>query len=432
MTVVSRISRFLQLACVVLLFTTVTSTQVFAGVPELLVQGDKARMMGDISAAEKAYTEALAKEPGNYRILRSLVEVKFEQKKYAEVKPLAEKVLSLEVTLQKKVNVFMPGESQPLEAELVDETVVAPDSGKNNMKNYLDPTSKGEIPHYRLFFLKSGKMKLIPKSQVKIVPVGVPRLDHERVSEIYAIVQSKLISASGKPEAVEMLPIKGGCFKMGSENGAHNERPVHDVCVSSFKMDKYEVTQKSFLSVMGTNPSRFVAADLPVESVTWQEATKYCTKEGKRLPTEAEWEFAARGGTTTNYYWGDEFDPSKGNYCDASCFVNVKNNRTADGYQYTAPVGKFPPNPLGLHDMAGNVAEWVNDWHQTNYYHNSEKDNPRGPRPDAEVTIGATNDKVLRGGSWKSSPDKLRSAWRKAFWTDYRKDGLGFRCVADG
>jgi formylglycine-generating enzyme required for sulfatase activity len=81
--------------------------------------------------------------------------------------------------------------------------------------------------------------------------------------------------------------------------------------------------------------------------------------------------------------------------------------------------------------MNGNVAEWVNDWHQTNYYNNSKKDNPKGPRPDAEVTIGATNDKILRGGSWKSGPDTLRSAWRKSFWTDYRKDGLGFRCVAD-
>ncbi|MDP7556428.1 MAG: SUMF1/EgtB/PvdO family nonheme iron enzyme [Nitrospinaceae bacterium] len=431
MTVVRYILKTLQLTCVVSLFIAFSSTQVLAGVPESLAEGDQARMMGDYPAAEKAYTEALAKEPGNYRILRSLVEVKFFQKKYKEAKPLAEKVLALEVTLQKKVNVFMPGESEPLEAELVDETVVAPDSGKNNMKNYLDPKAKGQIPHYRLFFLKSGKMKLIPKSQVRIVPIGVPRLDHERVKEIYAKIQVKLIDAAGSAKAVEMLPVEGGCFKMGSDKGAHNERPAHEVCVSSFKMDKYEVTQKSFQAVIGTNPSRFVAADLPVESVTWQEATKYCKKEGKRLPTEAEWEFAARGGAATEYYWGDAFDPSKGNFCDASCFVNVKNSGASDGYQYTAPVGKFPPNPFGLHDMNGNVAEWVNDWHQTNYYNNSKKDNPKGPRPDAEVTIGATNDKILRGGSWKSGPDTLRSAWRKSFWTDYRKDGLGFRCVAD-
>ena len=133
MTVVKYIFKSLQLSCVVFLFTAFTSTQVFAGVPELLAQGDHARMMEDYPAAEKAYTEALAKEPGNYRILKSLVEVKFFQKKYAEVKPLAEKVLSLEVTLQKKVNVFMQGEPAPLEAELVDETVVAPDFGKSNM-----------------------------------------------------------------------------------------------------------------------------------------------------------------------------------------------------------------------------------------------------------------------------------------------------------
>ena len=156
MTVVRYIFKTLQLTCVVSLFVAFSSTQVLAGVPESLAEGDKARMMGDYSAAEKAYTEAMAKEPGNYRILRSLVEVKFFQKKYKEAKPLAEKVLALEVTLQKKVNVFMPGESEPLEAELVDETVVAPDSGKNNMKNYLDPKAKGQIPHYR--FLQTLKL----------------------------------------------------------------------------------------------------------------------------------------------------------------------------------------------------------------------------------------------------------------------------------
>ena len=447
MPVVQYTFKYLLSICIISFSILLSSANVFANVPELLAQGDNHRLMGDYLEAEKAYTEALAKEPKNYRILKSLVEVKVTLGKYAEAKPLAEKILALKVMLQKKVKVFVVGQSGALKgvispvtrtpyhmAELVDETVVASEFGKTNMRNYLDTNTKNKVTYYRLFFLESGKMKLVPKNEVKIEYIGVPRLDHERIQELYAKIQSKLIDASGSVKKLELVTVKGGCFDMGSSKGAVLEGPVHKVCLSSFKIEKYEVTQKSFQSVMKTNPSRFVSADLPVDSVTWQEANSYCKKTGQRLPTEAEWEFAARGGTSTEYYWGEDFDSTKGNFCDANCDMNVRVADASDGYKYTAPVGKFPPNPLGLYDMSGNVSEWVADWMDTaqNYYAISPKDNPPGPmRKNIRDFDGGANEKVLRGGSWGGGIETLRSAWRKAFFRNYRFENLGFRCAAD-
>jgi formylglycine-generating enzyme required for sulfatase activity len=447
MTVVQRVFKFLLSANVVALVIIFSSSNVLANVSELLSQGDNHRLMGDYPLAEKAYTEALEKEPKNYRILKSLVEVKVILEKYAEAKPLAKKILSRRVMLQKKVKVFVIGQSDALEgvislntrtpyhvAELVDETVVAAKFGKTNMRNYLDSEAKAETPHYRLFFLDAGKMKLVPKNEVRIEYIGVPRLDYERVQELYSKIQSKLIDVSGVAKKIEMVSVGGGCFDMGSAKGSVLEGPVHKVCLSPFKIEKHEVTQKYFQSVMKTNPSRFVSADLPVESVTWQEADKYCKKIGKRLPTEAEWEFAARGGTTTEYYWGEKFDSSRGNFCDVNCDMNIRVEDASDGYKYTAPVGKFPPNPLGLYDMSGNVAEWVADWMdaEKNYYIASPKDNPLGPdRKNAPDFDGGANEKIFRGGSWGGGMETLRSAWRKALFRGYRFENLGFRCAKD-
>ena len=447
MTVVQRVFKFLLSANVVTLVIIFSSSSVLANVSELLSQGDNHRVMGDYPLAEKAYTEALEKEPKNYRILKSLVEVKVILEKYAEAKPLAKKILSRRVMLQKKVKVFVIGQSDALEgiilpntrtpyhvAELVDETVVTAKFGKTNMRNYLDSEAKAETPHYRLFFLDTGKMKLVPKNEVRIEYIGVPRLDYERVQELYSKIQSKLIDVSGVAKKIEMVSVEGGCFDMGSAKGSVLEGPVHKVCLSPFKIEKHEVTQKSFQSVMKTNPSRFVSADLPVESVTWQEANKYCKKTGKRLPTEAEWEFAARGGTTTEYYWGEKFDSSRGNFCDVNCDMNIRVEDASDGYKYTAPVGKFPPNPLGLYDMSGNVAEWVADWMdaEKNYYITSPKDNPLGPdRKNAPDFDGGANEKIFRGGSWGGGMETLRSAWRKALFRGYRFENLGFRCAKD-
>ena len=176
MTVVQHTFKLLISVHVIFLIVIFFSGNVLADVPKLLAQGDQNRLMGDYSLAEKAYTEALAKEPKNYRILKSLVEVKVELKKYTEAKPLAEKILSRKVMMQKKVKVFVVGQSGALEgvispetrtpyhmAELVDETVVTAQSGKTNMRNYLDNKAKAKTPHYRLFFFSVWENETGPK-----------------------------------------------------------------------------------------------------------------------------------------------------------------------------------------------------------------------------------------------------------------------------
>ena len=164
--------------------------------------------------------------------------------------------------------------------------------------------------------------------------------------------------------------------------------------------------------------------------VTWHEADEYCKKFDKRLPTEAEWEYAARAGTATEYYWGNEFDASKSNFCDSTCGLNIRVENLSDGFPTTAPVGSFPANPFGLHDMAGNVHEWVADWFEERYYSESPKDNPLGPqRSNPTGRRGAGNERILRGGAWETDPNSQRSASRKGFQTDYRIESFGFRCV---
>ena len=180
----------------------------------------------------------------------------------------------------------------------------------------------------------------------------------------------------------------------------------HGETVRSFNMDKYEVTQAEYERVMGENPSNFKGKNLPVERVTWHEAKAYCERVGKRLPTEWEWEKAAKGGRDTIYPWGDEFDGSKANFCDRNCKFDWKAGQFDDGYKNTAPVGSYPPNGYGLHDMAGNVWEWT-----------------------ASDYDGSGTRKVLRGGSWYDFPYGMRSAYRGRIGPSGRDDILGFRCA---
>ncbi|MBT5550177.1 MAG: SUMF1/EgtB/PvdO family nonheme iron enzyme [Nitrospina sp.] len=403
----------------------------FASVVDETLKGDADLAIDRIPEAEKHYATALKMDPGNWRVMRSLAEVKFRQEKYQETKKLVDEILSMEVIKRNTVQVTVEGEPQPFEAEIVDEIVVTPDSGGNNMRNYVDGKAAKPIPHYRLFNLKTGKMLLIPHTSAKIKYKGVPSRVYAYVQELHAKVENKLISMAGTKGSVEMVELKGGCFKMGSEKAALSERPVHEVCLKPFKMDKFEVSQSAYQAKMkGHNPSMFKGADRPVEMVTWHEAEEYCKKSNKRLPTEAEWEYAARGGTDTEYYWGDRFDASKTNFCDSTCILNIRNKSLSDGFENTAPVGSFPANPFGLHDMAGNVNEWVSDWFEIRYYRNSPKDNPTGPvRTNPSKRKGGGTQKVYRGGAWQTDWNSQRSAWRKGFETDYRLEGTGFRCA---
>jgi len=228
-----------------------------------------------------------------------------------------------------------------------------------------------------------------------------------------------------------MVKVTGGTFQMGSNvNG--DEKPVHRVTVDSFWIGKYEVTQKEWQSVMGTNPSRFKGENNPVEKVSWHDAVRFCnrlserdgfdpvysingtdvtcdfTKNGYRLPTEAEWEYAARGGSQSlGYkYAGSNIPESVAWY-------------TSNSGNKTHPVGTKQPNELGLYDMSGNVWEWCWDWYDGKYYAQSPSKNPRGP--------SSGTFRVARGGSWYRGAGYVRSADRGYDTPSDSHYGLGFR-----
>lgn len=404
---------------------------IFAGVQEETSKGDMAFKDGKIEEAEVHYSSALKMDPNSWRIMRGLAETKFRLKKYRETKALVDRIRAMKVIKRNIVVVTLSDSSETFEAEIVDENVFTPDDGRNNMRNFLDGEKAKPILHYRLFNLKTGKMLLIPHKDAKLKYKGVPRRVYDYVTELHVKVEDKLIDMQGTTGPVKMVEVKGGCFKMGSNQGAASERPVHEVCLKSFKLDKHEVTQRQFQSYMGHNPARFKGADRPVERVTWHEANDFCRKAGKRLPTEAEWEYAARAGTNTEYYWGNDFENGKSNLCDSACDMNISAKNISDNYPNTAPVGSFPANSWGFHDMAGNVYEWTTDWMDDKYYKNSPKDNPKGPkRTNPSDRKGGGVRKVLRGGSWASNADSQRSAARKGFVVDYRIDLFGFRCAS--
>jgi formylglycine-generating enzyme required for sulfatase activity len=219
-----------------------------------------------------------------------------------------------------------------------------------------------------------------------------------------------------------MVVIPAGRFLMGSpgrrflsageEGRSEDEGPQRWVDVPRFAMGKFEVTQRQWEAVMGSNPSLFPACgpDCPVENVSWNDAQEFVrrlsqrTGQSYRLPSEAEWEYAARAGTTTAYFWGGEFD----------------NGRANSNLSRTVPVGRYGANAFGLHDMHGNVWELVQDvWH----------DNYSGaPIDDTAWVIGGDQSRrVLRGGSWLSTPRDLRSANRDWCTPGNRNDFTGFR-----
>mgnify|MGYP001260749338 FL=1 len=211
---------------------------------------------------------------------------------------------------------------------------------------------------------------------------------------------------------------KGGCFQMGDTfgDGSADEKPVHEVCVSDFSIDKYEVTQVSFQKVMGKNPSynEFNVKECPycpVNMVTWLEANEYCGKVGKRLPTEAEWEYAARSGGKKQKFSGTNTEEDLGAYGWYHGNSQIK----------AWPVGEKKPNELGLYDMSGNVREWVSDWYGYDYYKSSPKDNPKGPSSGVQ--------RVLRGGSWHTPAAAVRASKRGGALPDNDHAVNGFRCA---
>jgi formylglycine-generating enzyme required for sulfatase activity len=222
---------------------------------------------------------------------------------------------------------------------------------------------------------------------------------------------------AARPEnaEIEMVDLPAGRFIMGSEE-EEDERPPHEVHLDPFAMGRHLVTQDQWLSVMGSNPSKFAwRGDLPVEWVCWNDAQCFivllnrATGMTYRLPTEAEWEYACRAGSTTRFCCGD----GEEGLVDYGWF---KRN---SGYE-SHPVGQKRANVWGLYDMHGNVFEWCQDWYRKDYYHASGKRNPVCD----EATSGR---KVLRGGGWSDKGDYCRSASRLGRSPKVKSYHIGFR-----
>jgi formylglycine-generating enzyme len=210
---------------------------------------------------------------------------------------------------------------------------------------------------------------------------------------------------------VNMAWIEGDCFVMGSLEGEGDadEHPQHRVCLEGYYIDRYEVTQEEYEKVIKKNPSVFSKCpSCPVEYVSWAEAKEYCERTGKRLPTEAEWEYAARARSDTRYYWGNAMDTECTWYYD-----------NAGGRSH--PVGQKRPNGFGLYDMLGNVREWCMDKFSDNTYRMSTVHNP---------LMNTGRYPVMRGGSWLDKAEKVRSMARGSENPKTRDSSIGFRCAA--
>jgi formylglycine-generating enzyme required for sulfatase activity len=235
----------------------------------------------------------------------------------------------------------------------------------------------------------------------------------------------------GNGVTLEMVEIPGGTFIMGSpENEAErcsDESPQHQVTVPSFYMGKYELTQAQYQAITGTNPSNFKGDNRPVERVSWNDAVAFCEKlsqkTGKkyRLPSEAEWEYACRAGTTTPFYFGESITPDLVNYYGNYTYASTPKRKYR---QQTTDVGTFPPNSFGLYDMHGNVWEWCQDDYQKNYIN--------APTDGSALTSPSVSHKTLRGGSWYINPGYCRSAYRGSLNLGYDLDYIGFRVVCSG
>jgi formylglycine-generating enzyme required for sulfatase activity len=259
----------------------------------------------------------------------------------------------------------------------------------------------------------------------------------KRVQDLIIVVALLLLLdiCFGKQlHAIDMIFVQGGTFQMGYNDGDSDENPIHSVTVSNFYIGKFEVTQKEWKDVMGSNPSNFKGDNLPVENVSWYDAVDFCNKKsekegllkcysgsgeniscdfsknGYRLPTEAEWEYAAHGGVSarSTTYSGSN------NIGEVAWYYYSKKSGSK-----TQPVGTKKANELGIYDMSGNVWEWCWDWYGS--YSSSSQTNPKG--------ASSGSSRVSRGGCWYDFAFRCRVTDRRYRNLDFRGDGVGFRLL---
>jgi formylglycine-generating enzyme required for sulfatase activity len=267
---------------------------------------------------------------------------------------------------------------------------------------------------------------------------GKPRLRSRRadVQQLFSTLQEKereLPKVVTTDLGLKLVLIPAGAFLMGSpetEVGRRlNEGPTHEVSITRpYYLSAHPVTQGQFEKVMGRNPSKHNAEtggspNHPVEYVTWEEAVEFCRRlsEGERvyrLPTEAEWEYACRAGTTTSFSLGEALSPAQANFDANFPYGDVARGRFLE---QTTAVGIYPPNNFGLHDMHGNVWEWCADWFDSEYYRHSPRRDPAGSL--------AAKYRVIRGGSWINHAVTCRSAHRNGLAPNRRDGCTGFRVV---
>ena len=264
-------------------------------------------------------------------------------------------------------------------------------------------------------------------------------------------------------DGMVMVWVPAGEFQMGSDDSEvdaalelcetygiacvrqylDKEQPAHRVELDGFWLDQTEVTNAQYRACVEAgicNPPRKRSSatrdsyfddssfdNYPTIWSTLRDARSYCEFVGARLPTEAEWEYAARGPEGLLFPWGNEFDGTRLNYCDASCDLAWADDSTDDGYADTSPVGNYPQGASwsGALDMAGNVREWVADLYDAEYYSSSPSQNPTGP------STSPGGNQVERGGSWNSTPFEVRGAWRTGDHANYKYNFMGFRCAMD-
>lgn len=238
-------------------------------------------------------------------------------------------------------------------------------------------------------------------------------------------------------DGMVMVYVPAGEFEMGSNDPFYNnERPPHVVALDGFWMDRTEVTNAQYQACVEARVCRLPSAansssrkgyyqesaydDYPVLYVNWYRAVAYCQWAGGRLPTEEEWEYAARGPESRWYPWGDMPDGTRLNHCDSNCPLEHADQDVDDGYLDTAPVGNYPTGAswCGALDMVGNVWEWVWDWY--GFY--PSEDNPSWLAADMQ-------DRVIRGGAWDTDGDHARCTFRSWFNPAQSHDSIGFRCV---